>query len=77
MDNIKQDPFESMKLISKQDFLHFGVDQIAYIKSLPVDKENTQYGVYSADGKEIVVMDSYPTAIALVRQNDLYPVQVH
>lgn len=68
--------------LSVQDFLNVGLDQVAYIRrtdSVETDVENTDdaYIVYAADGSQISVMDSYDTAVAAIRINDLFPVTLH
>ena len=68
--------------LSVQDFLNVGLDQVAYIRCsepLDIDAENGEdvYVVYAADGSQISVMDSYDTAVAAIRINDLFPVTLH
>lgn len=72
------DEVTMLKQLSAQDFRDVGIDQVAYIK--PVDGHNKTIGCFSihaADGSQLSVMDSYDTAIAAVRMNDLYPVTLH
>jgi hypothetical protein len=64
---------ELLKELSMQDFLSVGMDQVAYIRCL----EDDNFSVHAADGSQISVMDSYDTAVATIRVNDLYPVTVH
>jgi len=77
--NIDQsDTLALLKQLTIQDFLDVGIDQVAYIKRLVGDNEdNDIYAVHAADGSQISVMDSYDTAIAAIRVNDLHPVTVH
>lgn len=68
--------------LSVQDFLNVGLDQVAYIRcSEPMDADvgNSEdvYVVYAADGSQISIMDSYDTAVAAIRINDLFPVTLH
>lgn len=73
---------EFVKELSLQDFLNVGLDQIAYIRRVvsqdiaSVDEQH-DYIVYGADGSQISVMNSYDTALAAVRINDLFPVTLH
>ena len=64
---------ELLKELSMQDFLSVGMDQVAYIRCL----EDDNFSIHAADGSQISVMDSYDTAIATIRVNDLFPVTVH
>lgn len=64
---------ELLKELSHQDFLDVGLNQVAYIKC----SDNENFSIHAADGSQISVMDSYDTAIAAIRVNDLFPVTVH
>ena len=62
-----------LKELTIQDFLDVGLNQVAYIKC-----DNAEsFSVHAADGSQISVMDSYDTAVAAIRVNDLFPVTVH
>ena len=64
-----------IKELSLQDFLNVGLNQVAYIRPVSnEDNKEAQYIIYSADGVQISVMDSYDTAIAAIKINDLFPV---
>ena len=72
------DTLRLLKKLSIQDFLDVGLDQVAYIKRIETEHENDDiYAVHAADGSQISLMDSYDTAVAAIRVNDLYPVTVH
>lgn len=74
----QEDTLELLKQLTIQDFLDVGLDQVAYIKRLVGDEEASDiYAIHAADGSQISVMDSYDTAIAAIRVNDLHPVTVH
>jgi hypothetical protein len=65
-----------LKALSRQDFLNFGMQQVAYIR--PVNIQNrTAYAIHAADGTPLSVMDSFDTALTAVRHNDLEAVTVH
>jgi|32_taG_2_1085360.scaffolds.fasta_scaffold03475_6 hypothetical protein len=70
------DPQAFLKTISAQDFLHFGVQDIAYIKSVEQDGR-TRYNVCRADGRVMVTMDAHNVALAAILNNDLEPVTLH
>ncbi|MDP7143364.1 MAG: hypothetical protein QF692_03020 [Alphaproteobacteria bacterium] len=62
--------------LTAQDFLAFGVNQIAYIK--PVQDDNgTAYSLYAADGTLISTFDSEERAATGALHNSLAPVIVH
>ena len=65
-----------LKNLSVQDFKDFGLQQIAYIRTIE-DKSRTLYAVHFANGKSISVKDTLDQAILVSRQNDLEPVTVH
>lgn len=79
MDMNKDDISEMLKKLSLQDFLNVGLNQVAYIRRLDSTnkKPHDIYAVYAADGSQISVMDSYDTAIAAIRINDLFPITLH
>jgi hypothetical protein len=67
-----------LKELSLQDFKEVGLDQVAYIKRIKGKSETPNiYAIHAADGSQISVMDSYDTALAVIRVHDLYPVTVH
>lgn len=74
----QEDELAVLKQLSQQDFLDVGLDQVAYIKEIETDgKTVNHFSVHAADGSQLSVMDSYDTAIAAVRMNDLFPVTLH
>lgn len=63
--------------MSAQDFALLGIQQIAYLKSVPREGIDG-FAVYAADGSEIAyIPKSREIALATVRQHDLEPVDVH
>lgn len=67
---------DSLKHLSTQDFLNFGIRQVAYIR--PVSVENkTAYAIHAADGTPLSVLETRDSAIIAARHNDLEPVTVH
>lgn len=65
-----------LKNLSRQDFLDFGVQQVAYIRMVDLS-DRKAYAIHAADGTPLSVMDTFDTALIAVRQNDLEPVTVH
>ncbi|PCJ03205.1 MAG: hypothetical protein COB14_00280 [Alphaproteobacteria bacterium] len=68
----------ALKNLSVKDFKDFGMQQIAYIRAVNNNNDNsTLYSIHSADGEEISVMDTLDQAIIATRKNDLEPVTLH
>lgn len=65
-----------LRNISMQDFRNMGIDQIAYVKPLHADDADV-FSVHAADGRQISVIDSYASAVALIHQNEMHAVTVH
>lgn len=73
--SIIPNPRDMLKNLSTQDFLSFGIQDVAYVK--PVDTERgEQYAIHAADGTPLSVMDSAAMAISAIRDNDLEPATV-
>ncbi len=69
-------PGDVLKSLSTQDFLGFGVQNVAYVRQVKVD-EKTAWSIHAADGTPLSVMDDLEVALALIRHNELEPVTVH
>ncbi|MCF8496116.1 MAG: DUF1150 domain-containing protein [Alphaproteobacteria bacterium] len=69
-------PGEFLRRLSSQDFLDFGLQQIAYIRPILVDDKRA-FALHAADGTPLQIMESMGSAIGLARHNDLEPVTVH
>lgn len=66
----------TLKNLSDNDFLNFGMQQVAYVRPVKLD-EGEVYAVHAADGTTLSVMDSLDTAVVMIRHNDLEPITVH
>ena len=66
----------TLRQISSQDFMAFGVNDLAYIKVVDVDG-STGYAIHAADGTQLTIVPERETAFAAVRQHDLEPLSVH
>ena len=62
-----------LRNLSNQDFLAFGLNQIAYIRPENV-MGRTVYTLHGADGASLAVIDNFDAAVMAVRQNDMEPV---
>lgn len=60
-----------------QDLAAWGVNDVAYIKTVFQDDGTRAYSIHAADGTQMASMSDRDTAFAAVRQNDLEPVSVH
>lgn len=67
---------DSLKNLNSQDFLNFGIQQVAYIRPVFIE-DRTAYAIHAADGTPLSVMDTLDTAMIVVRHNDLEPATVH
>ncbi len=65
-----------LKELSSQDFLNFGVHDVAYIRAVVVEGVKA-YAVHAADGTPLSVMESSDSAEIAARHNDLEPVSIH
>lgn len=63
--------------MSNQDFLAFGLEDIAYVKPLEEENDDGAFGIFAADGTRMAVMASEDVAIATIRQHDLQPQRLH
>jgi len=59
-----------LKDLDPQDFLTFGVEQIAYIRQTVIDDQDV-YAIHAADGTPLSVMESYSDALSAIYTNDL------
>ena len=62
--------------MSNQDFLAFGLEDVAYVKRIDAG-ENATFGIFAADGTRMAVMASEDVALATIRQHDLQPHRLH
>lgn len=69
-------PEPQLKTLTQQDFLDFGLHQIAYIRPVRISNRKA-YAIHAADGTPLSVMDTFDTAIIAVRHNDLEAATVH
>lgn len=59
-----------LKNLSTQDFLSFGMQDVAYVKQTTSDGIS-QFSIHAADGTQLSVMDSMHEAMNVIRYNDL------
>ena len=74
--NHEQNGASVLRALSNQDFLNFGIQNLAYIKPVHVDGRS-MFAIHAADGTPLSVMKTEAEALITVRNNDLDPVIVH
>jgi hypothetical protein len=67
---------DSLRGLSEQDFLAFGVQQIAYIRPVFVNGA-VHFSIHAADGTPLAIHHDVRVAAALTRQNNLEPMYLH
>ncbi len=66
----------TMRAMTPADFAALGAQQVAYVKPVEANGKPA-YAIHSADGTQLLVVESLEKAFAVVRQNDLEPVAAH
>lgn len=74
--NNEQNRVRTLRTLSNQDFLTFGIQNVAYVKPVRVDGKD-MYAIHAADGTPLSVVKSAMEAFTTLRQNDLDPMTVH
>ncbi len=64
------------KTISASDLGSFGLEDIAYVKSVTIDGQHL-HAIHAADGTPLTVVAERDLAFATVRQHDMSPASVH
>ncbi len=64
------------KTLSARDLGSFGIEDIAYVKSVTIDGQNL-HAIHAADGTPLTVVTERELAFATVRQHDMSPASVH
>jgi hypothetical protein len=65
-----------LKDLSPQDFLAFGVQQMAYVRQVRVLDKNV-FAIHAADGTPLSIVDTEDQALNAISQNELDPVRLH
>jgi hypothetical protein len=73
---MNRNQIEKLRQISPQEFAHWGLQDVAYIRRITVGDQPV-FSVHAADGTPMAVIPSLDVAQAAVRQNDLEPLSVH
>lgn len=64
-----------LKNISLQEFLNFGIRDVAYIRKIDIENK-TAYAIHAADGTPLTIMETLDSALLAVRHNDLEAVTI-
>lgn len=67
---------ELLKNLSSQDFLTFGMHDVAYIRRVYIDGKDG-FAVHAADGTPLSVLDSFDEARQIIQHNDLESANLH
>lgn len=65
-----------IRRISPQALASLGVNQVAYVKQVEIERER-RFAVHTADGTGVTVFPSLELAHIAIRQNEMEPVSVH
>ncbi|MCM2342958.1 MAG: DUF1150 domain-containing protein [Alphaproteobacteria bacterium] len=66
----------ALRDLSAQDFLAFGLAQMAYVRPIKVEGQ-AAWALHAADGTVLTIQNQALLVEALARQNDLEPVSLH
>jgi hypothetical protein len=74
-----QEKFQTMIDLSEQDFLAFGLNDVAYVRLLDTEapEDNDAVGIFAADGTQMATVANRDVAFAAIRQHDMEPLSVH
>ena len=76
--NNHDDITKFLKDLSINDFLHVGMNQIAYIKEVKSQAGHLEsFAVHAADGSQLSILESYDMALASLKMSALQAVTVH
>ena len=67
---------DSLKNLSAQDLLTFGLNDIAYLKPASVNGQDV-YAIHAADGSQLAFVANREVGFAAMHQHELEPVSLH
>lgn len=71
---------QDLNLLSSGDFAMLGIHDFAYVRAITNpenDRNETVFGVFTADGTHIASFENQAVAHAAIRQHDMDPRSVH
>jgi len=66
----------AIRQISAEDFLHFGVRSVAYVRPVTIEGKPV-FAVHGADGSPLVLAETPELARHAIQENDMAPVALH
>jgi len=63
--------------LTAEQFALVGMQEVAFIKMVPLPEGAKGYGIFAADGRQVAVAPSMDLAQAVIRQNELEPLLAH
>jgi hypothetical protein len=66
----------SLRELSENDFLAFGVNTLAYLKPAVLNGQEI-YAIHAADGSQLALVANREVGFAAMMQHDLEPVALH
>jgi hypothetical protein len=66
----------SLKNLSAQDLLTFGLNDIAYLKPASVNGQDV-FAIHAADGSQLAFVANREVGFAAMHQHELEPVSLH
>ncbi|MBF0305228.1 MAG: DUF1150 family protein [Alphaproteobacteria bacterium] len=63
--------------MSLQDLALWGMQDVAFVKRVPLEDERIGWAIHAADGSQMGLAPDRETAFAAIRQHDLEPLSVH
>jgi hypothetical protein len=67
---------DSLKTLSAQELLTFGLNDIAYLKPASVNGQDV-YAIHAADGSQLAFVANREVGFAAMHQHELEPVSLH
>ena len=67
---------KSLKSLSPNDLLTFGLNEMAYLKPTVVNGQSV-FAIHAADGSQLALVATRDIGIAAMNEHDLEPVALH
>jgi len=67
---------KSLKSLSPNDLLMFGLNEMAYLKPTSVNGQSV-FAIHAADGSQLALVATRDIGIAAMNEHDLEPVALH
>jgi hypothetical protein len=67
---------DSLKNLSANELLTFGLNDVAYLKPASVNGQDV-YAIHAADGSQLAFVASREVGFAAMQQHELEPVSLH